>query len=117
VRELASEPGTLFHRLLTDPAGRNLDVTELGRFPSDRLRLAIQARDGTCAFATCSRPADLCDLDHRIAHPGGPTRGDNLQPLCRRHHRLKSHGLLPRGEPESGLDHRLAEGAAHDEAA
>ena len=108
VRELAAQPGTLFHRLLTDPAGRILDVTELGRFPSERLRLGVQARDGTCAFSTCSRPADLCDLDHEIAHPRGPTSGSNLRPLCRRHHRLKSHGLLPRPAPPSRLEHRLA---------
>jgi hypothetical protein len=108
VRELAAEPGTLFHRLLTDPAGRVLDVTELGRFPTERLRLGVQARDGTCAFSTCSRPADLCDLDHEIAHPRGPTSGSNLRPLCRRHHRLKSHGLLPRPTPPSRLEHRLA---------
>jgi hypothetical protein len=109
VRELAAEPGTLFHRLLTDPTGRILDVTELGRFPSDRLRLGVQARDGTCAFSTCSRPADLCDLDHEIPHPRGPTSGANLRPLCRRHHRLKSHGLLPHLAPPSRLEHRLAQ--------
>ncbi len=109
VRELAAEPGTLFHRLLTDPAGRVLDVTELGRFPSERLRLGVQARDGTCVFSTCSRPADLCDLDHEIAHPRGPTSGANLRPLCRRHHRLKSHGLLPSPAPPSRLEHRLAQ--------
>ena len=109
VRELAAEPGTLFHRLLTDPAGRALDITELGRFPSERLRLGVQARDGTCAFSTCSRPADLCDLDHEIPHPRGPTSGTNLRPLCRRHHRLKSHGLLPSPAPPSRLEHRLAQ--------
>lgn len=38
VRELASEPGTLFYRLLTDPLGHLLDVTEIGRYPSRRLR-------------------------------------------------------------------------------
>lgn len=106
VRDLAAEPGTLFHRLLTDPAGHVLDVTEIGRFPSERLRLGVQARDGTCVFATCSRPADRCDLDHEIPHPRGPTTGRNLRPLCRRHHRLKSHGLLP--EPPSRVEHRLA---------
>ena len=108
VRELAAEPGTLFHRLLTDPAGGILDITELGRFPSERLRIGVQARDGTCVFSTCSRPADLCDLDHEIAHPRGPTSGSNLRPLCRRHHRLKSHGLLPRPAPPSHLEHQLA---------
>ncbi len=90
-RELAREPGTLFHRILTDPLGRILDVTEIGRFPSRKLRIAVSARDGTCQVATCSRPALECDLDHEQPHPRGPTSGDNLRPLCRRHHRIKTH--------------------------
>ncbi len=107
VRELAAEPGTLFCRVMTDPLGHILDVTELGRFPSRKLRTAIQIRDGVCRFATCSRPAAACDLDHEIPHPRGPTSGDNLQPLCRRHHRLKTHGLLPT-ESGSKVEHALA---------
>ena len=91
VRDLAREPGTLFYRLMTDPLGRILDVAELGRFPSAKLRVAVQARDRTCQVATCSRPAMECDLDHEKPHPRGPTSGDNLRPLCRRHHRLKTH--------------------------
>ena len=91
VRELAAEPGTLFYRVFTDPLGRILDVTELGRFPSRRLKTAIDIRDGTCRFATCSRPATECDDDHQIPHPRGPTSGANLRSLCRRHHRIKTH--------------------------
>ncbi len=91
VRELAAEPGTLFYRVFTDPLGRILDVTELGRFPSRKLRTAVDIRDGTCRFATCSRPATECDDDHVIPHPRGPTNGANLSSLCRRHHRMKTH--------------------------
>ena len=33
-----------------------------------------------------------CDDDHVIPYAeGGPTASDNLAPLCRRHHRLKTH--------------------------
>ena len=81
----------MFYRLLTDPLGRILDVTEAGRFPSTKLRIAVQARDGTCQVPTCSRPATECDLDHEQPHPRGPTSADNLRPLCRRHHRMKTH--------------------------
>ncbi len=91
VRELAGEPGTLFYRVFTDPLGRILDVTELGRFPSRRLKTAVDMRDSTCQFATCSRPATECDDDHVIPHPRGPTSGANLRSLCRRHHRMKTH--------------------------
>ena len=91
VRALATEPGTLFYRVFTDPLGRILDVTELGRFPSRRLKIAVDIRDGTCRFATCSRPATECDDDHEDAYPRGPTSGANLRSLCRRHHRIKTH--------------------------
>lgn len=90
VRDLATEPGTLWFRILTDPAGRILDTTEPRPFPSDALRTAIQARDGTCRFATCTRPAMESDLDHQIPRPHGPTNADNLRALCRRHHNIKT---------------------------
>ncbi|MGH6656981.1 MAG: HNH endonuclease [Actinocrinis sp.] len=43
-------------------------------------------------------PAVRTDLDHIVPfnhqHPsrGGPTTAENLQPLCRHHHRLKHQG-------------------------
>lgn len=91
VRDLAAEPGTLFYRVFTDPLGRILDITELGRFPSRKLKIAVDIRDGSCRFATCSRPATECDDDHEIPHPRGPTNGANIRSLCRRHHRVKTH--------------------------
>ena len=57
-------------------------------------RLADQAaeRDLTCVFPWCTRPAEACDNDHVIPYAeGGPTASDNIAPLCRRHHRLKTH--------------------------
>ena len=43
-------------------------------------------------FPWCTRPAEHCDTDHVIPYAeGGPTASDNLAPLCRRHHRLKTH--------------------------
>ena len=91
IRELAEQPGTLFHRLLTDPAGNLLDVTELGRFPSDRLAAAIRFRDGVCTNPGCHLSAQRCDLDHVVPWPDGPTAGFNLDAKCRRDHRAKTH--------------------------
>lgn len=91
VRDLASEPGTLFYRILKNPLGHILDIAEIGYRPSTTLRRAVEFRDGTCQFATCSRPAIECDLDHQIPWPHGPTTGDNLHALCRRHHQMKTH--------------------------
>ncbi|MGS0685795.1 DUF222 domain-containing protein, partial [Nakamurella sp. GG22] len=56
LRALAQQPGSLFYRLLTDPHGNLLDVTELGRFPSGKLGTAIRFRDGVCANPTCTCP-------------------------------------------------------------
>jgi hypothetical protein len=50
----------------------------------------------TCVFPGCGRPARACDLDHIVAWradgTGGATTSWNLAPLCRAHHRLKTHG-------------------------
>ena len=69
-----------------------------GYRPTPRIREHVIVRDGTCVFPWCGRNARHCDLDHVIPynhdHPeqGGPTATDNLAPLCRRHHRLKTRG-------------------------
>jgi len=58
----------------------------------DRLREQVTMRDHTCAFPWCSRSARKLDADHVIPYAeGGTTSSDNLAPLCRRHHRLKTH--------------------------
>ena len=93
VRDLAAEPGTLFYRIIKDPLGRILDIVELGRFPSDKLKIGLEIRDGTCVFPTCDRPAMESDKDHEIPHPRGPTSGANLRALCRRHHNFKTHQI------------------------
>jgi hypothetical protein len=96
VRELAACHGTVFERVITSPAGRVLDVTHLGYTFTARQQHALNLRDGTCVFPTCSMPAEHCDTDHvRPYDSGGPTAGSNAQKLCRRHHRLKGHAMLP----------------------
>ncbi|WP_239781117.1 HNH endonuclease signature motif containing protein, partial [Pimelobacter simplex] len=58
----------------------------------DRHRQQVELRDHTCRFPYCTRPAMRCDLDHARPHGrGGPTCPCNLVPLCRRHHRAKTH--------------------------
>ncbi|MGI8881483.1 MAG: HNH endonuclease signature motif containing protein, partial [Jatrophihabitans sp.] len=62
----------------------------------------IIARDQTCTFTSCTRPAVACDLDHRVsAKDGGTTCPGNLHPLCRRHHRCKHQtDWLPERQPD-----------------
>ncbi|WP_432479662.1 DUF222 domain-containing protein [Nocardioides sp. GXQ0305] len=68
----------------------------------DRIKERIALRDHTCAFPWCTRPARRlepdrhgCDADHVTPYdPGGPpgqTCSCRLAPLCRTHHRLKTH--------------------------
>ncbi|HWM16711.1 MAG TPA: DUF222 domain-containing protein [Microbacterium sp.] len=102
VRDLAMRTGTVFHRVVTDPLGRVLDVTKLGRFATGELDFALTVRDGVCQFPTCTRPADRCDKDHRTPWPHGPTNGQNMWSLCRRHHRIKTAGIVTAGHDEHG---------------
>ena len=59
----------------------------------DRMHEQAKLTDHHCVFPWCTRPAKRCDTDHRVPYDaGGPTCPCNLAPLCRRHHRLKTHG-------------------------
>ncbi|MFT4262731.1 MAG: HNH endonuclease signature motif containing protein [Nocardioides sp.] len=66
-------------------------TTATGRFAEGRLREQVIERDRTCVFPHCERPAEACDLDHIEAWPRGSTTTANLAPLCRHHHRVKTH--------------------------
>ncbi|GAA4094245.1 DUF222 domain-containing protein [Nocardioides kongjuensis] len=58
----------------------------------ERHKTRVVLRDHTCRFPHCTRPATRCDIDHHQPHDrGGPTCPCNLVPLCRRHHRAKTH--------------------------
>ena len=57
-----------------------------------RLRDRSDLVAGRCVFPFCGRPARRCDHDHVVPHAeGGETCDCNIAPLCRRHHRLKTH--------------------------
>jgi hypothetical protein len=117
IAELASQEGTLFSRLLTDENGGILDVTELGRFPTQPLRRALNLIDGTCDVPGCTRPAIACDVDHQIPYdpdpppgqpPGqqrGPTVAGNLHHRCPPHHGLKTRGALTVSHDQDGNAH------------
>ncbi|CUR56212.1 putative HNH endonuclease [metagenome] len=97
---LASQIRTWCSR--TDTAVRIQPVIDLNHHTAvthyevpDRLREHTQLRDHHCVFPHCTRPARRCDHDHitpyRPDNTGGRTCTCNLAPLCRRHHRLKTH--------------------------
>ena len=87
--------------------GRRADVVRDGRRqagvpgvryrPSAALARDVVDRDRTCRFPGCRVPAARCDLDHVLPfddeRPAScQTTPENLQALCRHHHRLKTHG-------------------------
>lgn len=58
----------------------------------DRIREQVILTHPTCVFPWCTRSARASDLDHITPYAeGGTTDTHNLAPLCRRHHRLKTH--------------------------
>jgi hypothetical protein len=67
---------------------------------TDRLKEQTQLTHPTCVFPWCTRPARAlepdehdADCDHRVPHAVvGHSCSCNLAPLCRRHHRVKTHG-------------------------
>ena len=58
--------------------------------PSRGLAEFVRCRDLTCRFPGCDKPAQVCDIDHTVAYPVGPTHPSNLKCLCRFHHLLKT---------------------------
>ena len=91
-RELAAD--AKWRRFITEPVtGALLDYGRLIYEPPQPLVDFLLARDRTCRFPGCRQPGRLADIDH--ADPwesGGSTNLENLGLLCRRHHRLKTHG-------------------------
>ena len=91
-RDLAADRDWV--RWTVEPGTRALIDRGADRYrPSDRLRAHITAANRTCMFPGCCRPAEQCDIDHRITFiSGGRTVVINLGPLCRQHHNAKTHG-------------------------
>jgi len=63
-----------------------------------------------CVFPWCNRESRDCDIDHTVPYldpgqggPPGQTTAANLGPLCRRHHRLKTHGRWKLEQPVDGV--------------
>ena len=66
--------------------------------PPDSMRETVVLRDAHCVFPGCRRDSRACDLDHITEYvpledggPPGQTHPGNLAPLCRTHHRVKTH--------------------------
>ncbi len=92
-RALAAEEGARWRRLVAEPvSGALLDYGSVIYRPPKALRDYLVARDRRCRFPGCRRRGQACDVDHTVPHPHGPTASRNCVCLCRRHHRMKTHG-------------------------
>ncbi|SPX99436.1 protein of uncharacterised function DUF222 [Mycolicibacterium chubuense] len=74
-------------RFLTDPAA--LGATD-GYRPCAALERFVRARDLTCRFPGCDRPAVFADIDHTDPYPHGATHASNTKCYCRQHHLVKT---------------------------
>ena len=76
-------------RIVLGPSSEPLDVGRKTPVVPAAIRRAVIARDKTCRFSGCGRPASWCDV-HHIKHwaDGGETSLSNCVLLCRRHHHL-----------------------------
>jgi len=80
-----------FYRVLTDPiTGEALALNPESRRVTKKMRAFLRAQDERCLFPGCSEKAALSDYDHIIAWTrGGKTTDEQVEPLCRKHHRIK----------------------------
>jgi hypothetical protein len=100
-RRLAAK-GT-WRRLLTDPAsGTVLDYGRTRYPPPPDLVDHVTARDRTCRWPGCDRPAATAEIDHTTPYPHGATAADDLGPFCKNHHIGKHHSRWQVHQPQPG---------------
>ncbi|HLQ15164.1 MAG TPA: DUF222 domain-containing protein, partial [Candidatus Eisenbacteria bacterium] len=80
-------------RVLLDSESLVIDVGRSKRVVSEPGRRALNARDGSCRWPGCERPA-WRSAAHHVIHwiHGGTTDLDNLVLLCHRHHWMVHEG-------------------------
>ncbi len=91
-RRLAADGN--WQRFISDPTtGNLLDFGREKYTPPQELVDYLLARDRICRFPGCRRTGQSLDIDHAHSwESGGETNPANLGLLCRRHHRMKTHG-------------------------
>ena len=99
-------------RIVLGPRSEPLDVGRKTPVIPAAVRRAVIARDRTCRFTGCGRPAAWCDV-HHIKHwaEGGETSLSNCVLLCRRHHHLIHEEGFSVQMTEHGLEFRRPDGS------
>ncbi|MGD8149131.1 hypothetical protein [Ornithinimicrobium sp. Y1694] len=96
-RELALTPGTILHRLLTDPADGRLKERSIPSYrPDAAMRLQVRAADLYSRYPGSRAPASQCEIDHvtPFGWGSGETGEHNLQLLNLPPHHRKTAGNL-----------------------
>ena len=96
VREWLAVPGT---QITVKPVIDLRDQIAVDSYEiPDRISARVKLKRPTCVFPHCTRTSTRTDLDHIEEYvppdqggPPGQTATDTLAPLCRRHHRAKTH--------------------------
>ena len=89
------------YRMFTDPqTGVVLESTPTKYYIRAALKRMVEARHPDCSAPWCAVPARVCEKDHiepfnhKDPENGGLTVMENLHPLCKRHHQLKTQKRL-----------------------
>ena len=89
------------YRMFTDPeTGVVLESAPTKYYIPAALKRMVEARHPYCSVPWCAVPARVCEKDHiepfnhKDPENGGLTVMENLHPLCKRHHQLKTQKRL-----------------------
>lgn len=74
------------------------NMSQSGYRPTVALSEFVRWRDLTCRWPGCDAP--VCDTDHTVPYPAGPTHPSNLKLYCRMHHLIKTFYCGPGGWAE-----------------
>lgn len=99
-REAASH-ATSWFRVLTDPATSIVtDHVAHTYEPTAAMRRTVRQKWRTCTVPGCSQPSQWCEMEHCCRFStldpatGGLTVMENLHPMCKHHHQLKTDGVI-----------------------
>lgn len=99
-REAAAH-ATSWFRVLTDPATSIVtDHVAHTYEPTAAMRRTVRQKWRTCTVPGCSQPSQWCEIEHCCRFSklnpatGGLTVMENLHPMCKHHHGLKTDGVI-----------------------
>lgn len=97
----AAAHATSWFRVLTDPATSIVtDHVAHTYEPTAAMRRTVRQKWRTCTVPGCSQPAQWCEMEHCCRFSkldpatGGLTVMENLHPMCKHHHGLKTEGVI-----------------------